>query len=257
LKTILITGGTGLLGRAVTRRLAADHHVRVLSRSQSAAHSDVVTGDLRTGAGLREAIADVTAIVHTASDPRSAREVDVAGTARLLGTARAAGHRPHLIYISIVGVDRIPYRYYRAKLATEQAIEHSGLPWTILRTTQFHEFTHAIATRLTRFPGVVPVPRGWRVQPIDVAEVATHLAAAVDAPPGGRLPDLGGPEILTISVLASSYLHSRNEHRRIIQLPVPGRLSAAFRAGANLVPDNRAGGLTWRRYLDRHGPATT
>ena len=253
--TILITGGTGLLGRAVTRRLAAEHPVRVLSR-RSAEHPEVVTGDLGTGAGLRDAVAGVTAILHVASDPRAPHAVDVDGTAGLLDAARATGRRPHLVYISIVGVDRIPYGYYRAKLDAERAIERSGLPWTILRATQFHDFGYTAVTQLARFPGLVPVPRGWRIQPVDVVEVAARLAAAVDAPPAGRLPDLGGPEVMTLSALARAYLRERGSRRPVVEVPVPGRLSAAFRAGANLAPDDRAGGRTWHQYLEHRNRAT-
>ena len=180
---VLVTGGSGLLGRAVVTRLAAaGHSVRVLTRSGSAA-PHAVPGDLHTGAGLDTAVAGVTAIVHCASDPRDPQRVDVAGTRRLVEAARRAG-RPHVVDVSIVGVDRIPWAYYRAELAAERAIQGSGMPWTVLRTTQFHEFSLDLLRRAARLP-VVPMPRGWRVQSIDIDEVARRLAGAVARGPAG------------------------------------------------------------------------
>ena len=82
---------------------------------------------------------------------RDSRRVDVDGTRRLVQAARRAGD-PHLVYVSIVGVDRIPLAYYRAKVDAERDVALSGLPWTTLRATQFHEFTADLLARLTRLP---------------------------------------------------------------------------------------------------------
>ena len=255
--SVLVTGGTGRLGRRVVRALAADGHpVRILSRESAAPPvpgADVVVADLGTGVGLPEAVAGATAVVHCATDPRNSRAVDVAGTERLLEAARDAG-RPHLVSVSIVGVDRIPVSYYRAKLAAEEAVARSGLPWTLLRTTQFHGFVEDLLGRLVRLP-VVPVPRGWRLQPIDVEEVARRLADAVASGPAGRLPDLGGPEVFPVAELVRDRLRRTGRHRPVVEVPLPGALSAALRAGANLVPGNRSGGRTWREFLDGRSPS--
>ncbi|HYH34053.1 MAG TPA: NAD(P)H-binding protein [Nocardioides sp.] len=250
--TVLVTGGTGLLGRRVCRTLSADgHSVRVLSRTASGPPipgAETAIGDLSTGAGLLRAVEGTTAIVHCASDPRNPRAVDVAGTERLLEVAQGAG-RPHVVYISIVGVDRIPMKYYAAKLAAEEAIARSGLPWTVLRATQFHPFVLQLLDRLTAFP-VVPVPRGWRVQPVDVDEVARRLVDAVASGPAGRLPDLGGPEVFAVVDLVRDRLRESPRRRPVLELPVPGAAAAALRAGANLVPGNPGGGRTWQEFLD-------
>jgi uncharacterized protein YbjT (DUF2867 family) len=255
--SVLVTGGTGRLGRRVVRALAADGHpVRILSREPAAPPvpgADVVVADLGTGAGLVEAVAGVTAVVHCATDPRRPRVVDVAGTGRLLQAARDAG-RPHVVSVSVVGVDRIPVSYYRAKLAAEEAMARSGLPWTLLRTTQFHEFVEDLLRRLGRLP-VVPVPRGWRIQPIDVDEVARRLADAVASGPAGRLPDLGGPEVFPVAELVRDRLRRTGRHRPVVEVPLSGALCAALRAGANLVPGNRSGGRTWREFLDGRSPS--
>jgi uncharacterized protein YbjT (DUF2867 family) len=249
--SVLVTGGTGQLGRRVVRALAGDgHSVRILSRSPAAPPpgAGVCVADLSTGAGLAGAVAGTSAIVHCATAPRRSRTVDVEGTERLLEAARNAG-RPHVVYISIVGVDRIPTAYYRCKLAAERTIERSGLPWTVLRTTQFHEFVDDLLDRMVRLP-VVPVPRGWRVQPIDVDEVARRLADAVVSGPAGRLPDLGGPEAFPVTELLRDRLRTTGRSRPVVEVPVPGALSAALRAGADLVPGNRSDGCTWQEFLD-------
>jgi uncharacterized protein YbjT (DUF2867 family) len=251
MNSVLVTGGTGQLGRRVIRALASDGHpVRILSHSAATPPvpgADVFVADLSTAAGLAEAVAGTAAIVHCATDPRRSRTVDEEGTARLLEAARGAG-RPHVVYISIVGVDRIPTRYYRSKLAAEHLVERSGLPWTVLRTTQFHEFVEDLIGPIVRLP-VVPAPRGWRFQPIDVAEVAHRLADAVASSPAGRLPDLGGPDEFPVVELVRDSLRESGRRRPVVEIPLPGTLSAAMRAGANLVPGNRSGGCTWREYL--------
>ncbi|MBM7809120.1 uncharacterized protein YbjT (DUF2867 family) [Geodermatophilus bullaregiensis] len=255
--SVLVTGGTGRLGRRVVRALAArGHTVRILSRNPAAPPApgaDVVVADLATGAGLRRAVTGCSGIVHCATDPRRSREVDVGGTERLLAAARDAGG-PHVVHVSVVGVDRIPTEYYRSKLAVEAAVERSGLPWTVLRTTQFHEFVADLLGRLARLP-VVPVPRGWRVQPIDVEEVARRLADAVASGPAGRLPDLGGPEVFPVVELVRDRLRRTGRRRPVVEVPLPGAVSAALRAGAGLVPGNRSGGCTWREFLDGRSPS--
>ncbi|WP_448616641.1 SDR family oxidoreductase [Modestobacter sp. URMC 112] len=254
--TVLVTGGSGQLGRRVVRALTSEGHpVRILSRRPApppAPGADVVVADLGTGAGLAGAVAGTAAIVLCATDPRRSRTVDVQGTARLVAAAQGAG-RPHVVFISIVGIDRIPTAYYRSKLAAERTIERSGLPWTVLRTTQFHAFVDDLVGRMGKLP-VVPVPRGWRVQPIDVDEVARRLAAVVESGPAGRLPDLGGPEVFGVEQLVRDGLRSTGRRRPVIELPLPGAASAALRAGANLVPGNRSGGRTWREFLDGRRP---
>jgi uncharacterized protein YbjT (DUF2867 family) len=247
---ILVTGGTGLLGRLLVQRLqAGGHPVRVLSRrpQPGVGTTETVTGDLRTGAGLDGALAGVGTVVHCASDGRAAREVDVAGTGRLVEAARAAGG-PHLVYVSIVGIDAIPLGYYRAKLAAEQVIERAGLPWTIQRATQFPQLLETLLSALARSP-VLPLPRGFRFQPVDPGEVADRLAEHVRAGPAGHAADLGGPLVHELGDLAGAWLRVRGRRRAIVRVPVPGGVGRAFRAGANLCPEHRDGHRTWLDYL--------
>jgi uncharacterized protein YbjT (DUF2867 family) len=245
---ILVTGGTGLLGRRVVDGLrAADHSVRVLSRS---GRPGTVRGNLLAGEGLDRAVDGVGAIVHCASSPlRKTRQTDVDGTERLLQAAARAGVS-HVVYISIVGVDRAPYHpYYRAKLETERVVEGSPVPWTILRATQFHEFALRILQLLERLP-VMLVPKGFLLQPVDVGEVADRLVELALSDPAGRVPNQGGPEVRTMAELADTYFRIAGRQRRILEVPLPGKTARAFREGAQVCLDECAyGKIRWEDFL--------
>ncbi|WP_225836661.1 SDR family oxidoreductase [Streptomyces sp. NK08204] len=241
--TILVTGGTGTLGRLVTERLRADgHEVRVLSR-----HSPPYAVDLRAGgAVLDTALAGVETVVHCASTQRGG---DERAAANLIAAARRAGVG-HLVYISIVGVDRVPLGYYRSKLTVERQIEESGLGWTVLRATQFHDLMVTLLQALAK-PPVMPLPAGLSDQPVEVAEVAAELAGLALAAPAGRVADLGGPEVRTMDSLARAYLRAADRHRTIVNVPLFGRTYRAYRTGAHMAPKRTVGKVTFEEYLAR------
>lgn len=248
---VLLTGGTGMLGRELRPRLlAAGYTVRVMSRRAPQAGEDAdlewAQASLESGAGLAEAVAGANVVLHAASSPIK-RQADVDGTARLLDHARAAGV-DHFVYISIVGIDQIGFSYYQNKLAAERLIEASDLPWSILRATQFHYLIDKLLHILTRLP-VALVPTDWQFQSISTAEVADQLLAAVQTGPTGRLPDIGGPEVLRLDEMARQWMAAQAMRRPIIYLPVPGNLAAGFRRGLNTTPQNRAGKMTWAEWL--------
>ncbi|AUY50375.1 NAD(P)H-binding protein [Streptomyces sp. CB01881] len=244
--TILVTGGTGTLGRLVTERLRADgHEVRVLSR-----HSQPYAVDLREGTGLAEAVAGVETIVHCATSPRGG---DEQAARHLIGAARRAGVR-HLVYISIVGVDRVPLAYYRAKLAVEKLVEESGLGWTVLRTTQFHDLVLELLQASARLP-VMLLPSGVADQPIEVAEVAARLAGLATGEPAGRVPDMGGPAVRTFPELARAYLHATGRRRPLLNVRLTGRAYRALRAGGHLTPERAVGEGTFEQFLSGRFPA--
>jgi Predicted nucleoside-diphosphate-sugar epimerases len=230
--TVLVTGGSGVLGRPVVARLrerGAD--VRVLSR-RAGGEPGRVQGDLETGAGLAEAVAGVDVIVHCASAGDWLRpRRDIVQTRNLLAAVGAA--RPHLVYVSIVGVDRIRFGYYQAKYACEQMIASSGLPWTVLRATQFHELVLMFAMMLSRGPVAVSV-RGFASQPVDVREVADRLADLALGEPAGRVRDLGGPRAEDMTDLLRQYLAATGRRKPVVRLPAFGNGAAGFRAGHNL-----------------------
>lgn len=238
--TILVTGGTGTLGRLVTERLRADGHtVRVLSRRTQPYAVDLREG----GAALDAAVSGVDTIVHCASSPRG----DEQAARNLIAAAQRAGV-PHLVYISIVGVDVVPLRYYRAKLAVEKLIEESGLGRTVLRTTQFHDLVAQLLGGLARLP-VMPVPAGMSDQPIEVAEVADRLAELATGAPAGRLEDMGGPEVRTFPELARAYLRASGKRRPVMGVRLAGRTYRAFRSGGHLTPGRAVGKGTFEEYL--------
>jgi uncharacterized protein YbjT (DUF2867 family) len=247
--TTLITGGTATLGAAIVRRLRdADQPVRVLSRQPKSAESplDWAVGDLATGVGLDAALDGATAVIHCASSRGRPAGADVAAIHQLLAACRAG--TPHLVYISIVGVDEIPLPYYREKLAVEQVIERSDIPHTILRTTQFHELIAWLLDAASKLP-VVPMPARTSFQPIDVREVAAHLVELAEAMPIGRAPDLGGPQIRDGADLASVYLRRHGRNRRVVPVWVPGAIGRGLRAGHNLASEHPGGGRTWEEFL--------
>jgi len=255
---VLVTGGTGTLGRQVVPRLVdAGHRVRILSRRAGPApRADVVMipGDLATGHGVAQAVGGAEVIVHCASSPFRTGQVDVEGTARLLRAAVGAGCR-HLVYISIVGIDRVPYPYYRMKLATEEVIEGHPVPWTILRTTQFHALILWLVQFGRRWPFVL-VPKDFVFQPVDVTEVADRMAELALGDPAGRVPDMGGPAVRSIEDLARSYLAASGRRARVVRLPIPGKASRGFRAGWHTCPDHADGTVTWEEFLrSRFGPS--
>ncbi|RCG16877.1 NAD-dependent epimerase/dehydratase family protein [Streptomyces diacarni] len=250
---VLVTGGTGTLGRPLVDRLLADGvPVRVMSRRPRREGDERpcewAVCDLTKDVGLAEAVSGVRAVVHCATDPwREARVLS-----RLAEAARQADVA-HLVYISIVGVDRIPFPYYKGKYAAERLLETSGLPWTILRATQFHDLVTTLTTVQRRMP-VVVAPSGFRFQPVDVTEVAGRLAELVGREPAGRVPDMGGPRVLDAREAAAQVLRATGRSRRVVGLPLPGRTARAFRRGGNLAPDHATGAGTFEEFLaNRYG----
>ena len=248
-KRILVTGGTGTVGRVVAQRLLdAGAQVRILSRGRRAAgpagEATYVVGDVKTGTGLTEALADVDVVVHCVDPAQHVVEAAL----------RAGG--PHFVYISIVGIDRIPLPYYQRKLADERLISGSGLPWTVLRATQFHDLV-AVMLRGLAAPPIMVVPAGFSFQPVDVRDVGAELAALALGVPAGRVPDIAGPDVLPVADAARRYLAAVGKRRRIVPVAVPGRIARGFRDGANLAPDRAAGTITFDRYLEEQSAAGT
>jgi uncharacterized protein YbjT (DUF2867 family) len=246
---VLVTGGTGRLGKRLTEPLqAAGHSVRQMSRRGTGPGG--VRGDLAVGGrDLAQAAAGAEIIVHAASDAQGDPwQVDVAGTRRLV-EAVDRSRLQHLVYVSIVGVDRIPYSYYRAKFAAEQVLLASGLPVTLLRVTQFHEFVDFLLDTARRGP-VLPVPMGWRLQPVDTGDVAAHIVEVAAGAPIGGVVEFGGPEELSAADLARAWASVRAQGAHVVATPVPGKLSTAFRDGAAVPSGGARGHRTYGQHLE-------
>jgi uncharacterized protein YbjT (DUF2867 family) len=254
-KPILVTGGTGTLGGLVVERLRADgREVRVLSRHVGAPTTGVefVAADLTTGGGVEAAVAGVEIIVHCAGRQLG----DDVKTRNLVEAASNAGAR-HLVYISVVGADRIPihgridrtmFGYFGSKLAAERVVSGSGIPWTTLRATQFQQTFLSVAKGMAKFP-IIPSPSGLRFQPIDAREVADRLVELALGEPAGLVAEMGGPRTYTMGELVRVYLRATNKHRLVVTVPTMGGAAAAVRAGANLTPDHAVGQTTWERFV--------
>jgi uncharacterized protein YbjT (DUF2867 family) len=252
---ILVTGGTGTLGRPVVRRLQdAGRTVRVLSRRSREAGGGIeyVTGDLATGQGIEAAVDGAEIIVHCAGSSKGDE-----GKARNLVRAAARAGTRHLAYISVVGADRVPvvsgadramFGYFASKLAAERVVADSGLPWTTLRATQFHDLILLVAQQMTKLP-VIPVPAGFRFQPVDAGEVADRLVELALGTPAGLAPDMAGPRVYTVPELLQSYLRASGKRRLMVPMPIPGKAARAVRAGVILAPGRAVGRRTWEDFL--------
>ena len=252
---VLVTGGTGTLGRLVVPRLQdAGCDVRVLSRHGREPGGDIefVTGDLASGEGVQAAVHGAEIIVHCAGTQKG----DADKASRLVHAASRAGTR-HLVYISVVGADRIPissgidramFGYFESKLAAERVVANSGLSWATLRSTQLYESMLLLVQQMARLP-LVPVPAGWKFQPIDGGEVAERLVGLALDTPSGLVPDMGGPRVYEMTELVRTYLHARGKHRLIMPVWTPGTAARVFRSGANLAADGAVGRRTWEDFL--------
>jgi uncharacterized protein YbjT (DUF2867 family) len=255
---ILVTGGTGGLGRRVVPRLReAGRKVRVFSRRahDSTDGIEYVVGDLAKDEGVETAVASAEVVVHCAGSPRM--NEDVAQVRNLVRAAAGAGVR-HLVNISVVGADRIPvvsgvdramFSYFASQLAVERAVAQSGLPWTNLRSTQFHDgFILFMVQAMAKLP-VIPVPAGFRFQPVDAGEVAERLVELALGPPSGMVPEMAGPKVYEAVALLRGYLKAVGKRRLIAPVQFPGGAARAIRAGANLALDRAVGRRTWEEFL--------
>lgn len=253
---ILVTGGTGTLGRLVVARLLdAGRTVRVLGRhipEQRVGGVEYVTADLGTGEGADAAVEGARIVVHLAGSGTG----DDDKARHLVQAAKRAGVR-HIVYISVVGADRVPvvsgvdrkmFGYIAAKLAAERIIAESGIPWTTLRATQFHDLLLLVAEGMAKLP-VIPVPKGLKAQPVDAADVADRLVELTLDAPAGLVPDLAGPKVYDAADLFRGYLRATHRRRPIMPIRLPGKAARAMVGGGNLNPERAAGTRTWEEFL--------
>jgi len=250
---VLVTGAAGGLGRQILPRLIANgFSVRGTSRQPDPGISGIewARSDLATGQGLAEAVLGVDAVVHAASSStRDTWAIDVEGTSKLLEACRAANVR-HIIYVSIVGVDRIPLAYYKAKLAAEERIMAGRVPWTIQRAPQFFSLVEFLIRQAARYP-LIFLPTDFKGQPVDTGEAADVFADLVRRGPSGRTPDFGGPKVMQLGEMAAAWKAARKVHKPVVSLPLMGKVAAGFRAGYNTAPGYRVGSLQWEDWLNR------
>jgi uncharacterized protein YbjT (DUF2867 family) len=247
---VAVVGGTGSVGAlAVDELVARGDQVRVLSRrapkepAPGTSHHRV---DLATGEGLVEALTGVEAAVDASNDTRRAKDVLVEGSRRMLAAEADAGVRHH-VGISIVGCDRVPMGYYKAKVAQEQVIAAAPVSWSLLRATQFHTLLATLFEAAERFR-VVPAGKA-RLQPIAPEIVAERIADAVHDGPRGRLPDVAGPEIRNLTHFANAWRAHAGRGAMPLPIPMVGPIGKPLREDALCDAAAAAGGPTFEEWL--------
>lgn len=241
---IAVAGGTGVVGRHVVD-VAGErgHDVVVLARSRGV--------DLVDGTGLDEALRGSEAVVDVTSvstqSGKGSRRFFGAVTSTLLDAEVRVGVGHH-VALSIVGMDRAPDGYYAGKALQEELVTAGPVPWSLLRANQFHEFAAQMHARLQVGP-LHPVPV-MRSQPVAAREVAERLVALVEAGPSGRVPDLAGPEVLSVPDMVRRYARATGARGVVVPVPLPGRQGRAFRDGSLTAgPGADLGTQTFDRWL--------
>src|ERR1700757_231849 len=210
---IVVIGGTGLIGSKTVAILRQGGHVVIAASPQSGVNT--VTGE-----GLKEAMAGAQVVIDLANSPSFADKAvleffETSGRNPL--AAEAAAVVRHHVALSIVGADRSDNGYFRAKVAQEKLIEASGIPYTVIRATQFLEFLRAIADS-SAAGNVVRLSPGL-FQPIAADDVPAIVAdVALPTPPGG-IVEIAGPERAPFNEIVARYLKAVGDPREVVRDP--------------------------------------
>jgi uncharacterized protein YbjT (DUF2867 family) len=256
---ILVTGGTGHLGRDLVGRLVAEgRNVRLLStRPGTAADVQWAKGDLATGDGIHEAMKGVQSVINAATLSPIARRggirfadffgtpssVDVDGTRRLLEAASRAEVR-HFLHVSIVGLEGSSLPYAKVKLAGERLVRSSSVPWSVVHATPFFYLVEKMLAGLGRLP-IWPLPIA-RWNPVDTTDVADYLIACLDDEQRGVREAISGPEDLSLVETARQLQQARGLRRPILPLPLPTKM---VRNMGFVSAQGRCGKKTWSTWL--------
>jgi len=210
---IVIIGGTGLIGSKATVILRQGGH-EVIAASPSSGVNTI------TGEGVREAVTGAQAVIDLANSPsfedKAVLEFFETSGRNLLAAEAAAGVRHH-VALSIVAIDRTDNGYFRAKVAQEKLIEASGIPYTIVRATQFLEFVRGIADsgadgNMVRLPPIL-------FQPIASDDVAAMVADVALAAPRNGIVEIAGPERAPLNEIIARYLKAVGDPREVVSDP--------------------------------------
>lgn len=243
---IVVIGGTGLIGSKTVALLRRGGH-EVVAASPSAGVNTL------TGEGLKEAMAGAQVVIDLANSPsfedKAVLEFFETSGRNLLAAETAAGVRHH-VALSIVGTDRTDNGYFRAKLVQEKLIETSGLPYTIIRSTQFLEFLGAIAAASADGPTVRISPGLF--QPIAADDVAAIVAEVALAAPRNGIVEIAGPERAPFDEIVARYLQAVGDPREVVPDP-EARYFGGRVEERSLVPlgEARLGRIGWDEWLRR------
>lgn len=247
---IVVIGGTGLIGSKVVAKLKQQGHETIAAAPNTGV-------DTITGKGLAEALDRADVVVDVSNSPsfedRAAMEFFQTSARNLRDAEQNAAVRHH-VALSVVGTDRLQDSgYFRAKLAQEQVIEASAIPYTLIHATQFFEFIRSIA-EVSTVDGMVRLPP-VKFQPVAAEDVASEIVRAAVANPANALIEIAGPETLRFDEAAAKVLKYDQDPRPVIA-DRSARYYGVEIADATLVPgpNARLGSTTLDWWL-RHVPA--
>lgn len=238
-----VLGGSGALGRQVVSELERrGHAAAVLSRSPGPTPHLHRRVDVTSGEGLDTALAGLEVLVDVL---QGSEPVLVDGLGRALAAAKASGVRS-VVSISILGADRVPLGYYQIKTAQEAKVQAAGLPWSILRATQFHSLLDTVFTRTAR-RGVLPMLRA-PLQPVSPEEVAARLVDLAESGPAG-ISRFAGPRVQRADHLARIWARARGVRWMPLPVPVVGSVLKAVRTGNLTDPGAPTGHISFEAWL--------
>ncbi len=242
---IVVIGGTGLIGSKVVSRLAAQGHEVVAASPRTGV-------DTLTGAGLDQALKGAKVVVDVANSPSFADDAVLhffETSGRNLAAAEKAAGVAHHVALSVVGTDKLAQSgYFRGKIAQEALIRNAGIPYTIVRATQFLEFIGGIVQ--SGADGDTVRLSSASIQPIASDDVAEAVADHALADPANGIVDIAGPERFALSDLARRYLEATDDPRTVV-VDATARYFGAELDDGTLVPDGpaRLGKIRFEAWL--------
>ncbi|GAB3914984.1 SDR family oxidoreductase [Mucilaginibacter boryungensis] len=252
---ILITGGTGTLGREIIKQLSyPGQQITVITTQEDPGlpkEVNIVKGDLSHSQSIQDAVTNADIVIHCASNPLNAQIVDIDGTWNLLASINKEKLK-HFIYISIAGIDKSDFPYYKVKYNVEQLVAEANVPFTILRATQFYEFVLNRMIKPYDTGKSLTIPAGLKFQAIDISEVAGKIAGLMESTPKNETITIGGPAVQTIEEMAQAYLDVQNRKDELKTEQLSGARFDMLRSGINVCPENAFGTKTWQQFLNKH-----
>ncbi|QPZ37649.1 SDR family oxidoreductase [Paramicrobacterium chengjingii] len=263
MSSILIVGGTGLVGSAVAvAALARGHAVRSVSRevpTPDAAnfvpdvdyrvcnlyHSHQTELDEHLH-GIDVVIDCLNGVSHVAQAVFRVGAVQITDAAAHVGVTR-------IVVVSDVGCDQSDFAYYEAKTDQEGVYLDSAVGTTVVRFTVVFEQMLQIIEKASRFR-VMPTSGRAQLQPIDVADVAEVIVDAVSDTGADKITSYGGPEIASVRSLSRQWLAHTGRRALLVPVPLVTAIGRYLRSGANIVPDSRRGSTTWQDWLNKSSP---
>lgn len=250
-RKILITGANGDLGQHLIKILENEFPLILCTRRQKNKTAEGIEWrkfDLENPTSI--SMDGVKTIFHLASSiEKKSFKIDVEGTKNLLEQA-LKNNVKHFIFISIVGVGRLPTKYFRIKNQVEHEIQQSGIPYTILRATQFFPFFEQEIIKYLRFP-IAFLPSGILYQPIETSIVAKKMVEISLAGPLNSILEIGGPEVVNFGEAARILMESRSVSKPIVNVPLSllGKLGKELKNGVLTTNESNQDSATWTEWL--------